>query len=132
MTAPPCPSTEKLEKDAHLCALCGHWCGRQCEREFTWNVRFLAYCTLEHDDAEPEAVLAADRVRHVGGRMTPFIIWCRRIIGEWQDAQYKATRRLYSEPLDHKAFDEWLRERVLRWRIDRDARRRGEQVEATP
>lgn len=34
MTAPPCPSAEELARDPQLCPVCGHWCGKGCEKRW--------------------------------------------------------------------------------------------------
>jgi len=114
VTAPPVPSEEKLAKDAHLCAICGHWCGQKCERPREWNQRFIAYCALTHGDDAPEIVLERIKASHPGGRMTSFIIWLRAMVSDWVGQ----TKR-WNEPLDHKAFDEWLAKQVFAARVER-------------
>jgi hypothetical protein len=115
MTAPPVPSEWALKRDDNLCAICGHWCGRKCEHPLEWNPRFLAYCALAHGDATPEVVLERIKTTHPGGRLTAFVVWLRATIGEWQ------TETLHwNDPLDHDAFDAWLRHKVLDARIARN------------
>jgi hypothetical protein len=106
MNAPPCPSVAEMKRDPNVCAICGHWCGKKCERPLEWNPRFVAYCVLEHGTRDFDGVLLQLRERAPGGQMSPFISWVRAQVHEWQ------RTRAFGGPLDHAAFDEWLRRKM--------------------
>jgi hypothetical protein len=47
--------------------------------------------------------------------MTSFVIWLRATVCEWQ-----AETKRWNEPLDHDAFDAWLRRKVFDARVARN------------
>lgn len=107
MTAVPCPNPSELVRDPNLCAICGHWCGKKCERPLEWNPRFVAYCVIVHGTRDFDAVLRQLKERAPAGHMSPFIVWVREQIGEWRQ-----LTREFNAPLDHVAFDHWLGRKV--------------------
>ena len=106
-----------LARDPNLCAVCGQWCGKRCERAFTWNPRFFAYAQIVHG-TDCDNALAIDRERFPGGRMTGFITWCCEMVNEWRGE----TKR-YGGQLDHEAFDAWLKVKTLDAQIGRATNR---------
>lgn len=111
MTAPPCPSAEALARDPNLCAVCGHWCGLKCDRAFEWNPRFVAYCVIVHRAWDFDGVLRRLREEKPDNhRMTAFVVWLRAQVNEWRRLSDRPDR--FDEPLDHVAFDMWLRKKM--------------------
>jgi len=102
------PTEADFAKDPNLCRVCHQWCGLRCERPREWNPRFLAYCAIAHDDADPEKVLARDAASSPGGRMAPFVVWSSQ-----QVSAYRQETRRYTEPLDHVDFGAWLANRAI-------------------
>lgn len=72
----------------------------------TANPRYVTYC-IAQGEPDPERMLARDRERYPGGRMTGFILWASQKWREWDRLNGRAANSPHSAE-DHAAFDAWL------------------------
>lgn len=74
-----------------------------------WNPYFLAYCRAH--GMEPEAMLAHDRGRWLGGTMAGFVVWIRQQWRAWDATQDhpRGWSRYDARSEDERArFGAWL------------------------
>lgn len=122
MTAPPCPSVEEQAEDPNLCPICGHWCGKSCERRFAplpiHRIRAYvrAWQTLRYAEAGEKYTAPLD--------VEAFAAWFSRLTdsqsrelprgildGAWS-AIFEAIAEAISRPADTDPICQTIRELV--------------------